>query len=107
MAELTCDRCCFFFILEVCILLAVAVGMWIHYRRVIQSKNRTLYRFINKQAYWRNMWMLLMGEYTQLKQSIEETERPAEPLHETSQPDSGQVRPDTLQDKRNESFTYD
>jgi len=51
--------------------------------------------------------MLLMGEYTQLKQSIEETERTAEPLHETSQPDSGQVRPDTLQDKRNESLNYD
>ena len=111
MAELTCDRWCFFFILEGCIFLSPVLGIWLYYRRVIRRKNRKLFRFINGEEYWHSQWRLLMGEYRQLKQSIEKTDRTAEPLHETPQPDSGQSRlevcPDTLQDKQNESLTYD
>ena len=97
----------FYFILAGCIFLSPVLGIWLYYRRVIRRKNRKLFRFINGEEYWRIKWMLLMDEYKQLKQSIEKTERPAETLQETSQPDSGQPCPDTLQDKRNESLTYD
>ena len=89
-------------LIHLCIplLLFIILWMWIHYRRVILSKNRTLYRFINGEEYWHKKWMLLMNEYTQLKQSVEKTDRPAETLQETPRQDSGLAQLEALQDER-------
>ena len=50
----------FYFILEGCILLAVAAGTGMYYRRVIRGKHQTMYRLIREQEHWKKEWGILM-----------------------------------------------
>jgi len=79
----------FFFILEGCILLSVAVGTGMYYRRVIRGKHRTMYRLIREQEFWKREWGILMRHLELLELYSEhnvETWRAASP----SQPNSAQ-----------------
>jgi len=50
----------FFFILEGCILLSIALGTVIYYRWVIRGKHRTMYRLIRELELWKKEWGILM-----------------------------------------------
>ena len=50
----------FFFILEGCVLLAVAVGTGMYCRRVIRGKHQTMCRLIRELEHWKKEWGILM-----------------------------------------------
>jgi len=45
---------------EGCVLLAVAVGTGMYYRRVIRGKHETMYRLIRELEHWKKEWGILM-----------------------------------------------
>ena len=50
----------FYFILEGCVLLAVAAWTGMYYRRVIRGKHETMYRLIRELEHWKKEWAILM-----------------------------------------------
>ena len=66
---------------EGCVLLAVAVGTGMYYRRVIRGKHQTMYRLIREQEHWKKEWGILIRHLELLELY---GENHVETLHATS-----------------------
>jgi len=62
-----------FFALGGCILLAILLGIWIHYSRTVTKKNRGLYSQIKEQDRLKDELDIISKQYEQLKQLLPAT----------------------------------
>ncbi|MDR0231079.1 MAG: helix-turn-helix transcriptional regulator [Dysgonamonadaceae bacterium] len=62
-----------FFALGGCILLAILLGIWMHYSRIVTKKNRGLYRQIKEQDRLKDELDIISKQYEQLIQSLPAT----------------------------------
>jgi AraC-like DNA-binding protein len=75
IAEKERNRNYFLFALGGCLLLAIALGIWIYYSRTIVRKNRNLYRQIKEQDRLAEELETMTKQYDQMPDSVVETGR--------------------------------